>query len=71
MAQTYPLKRSKFSPVVDFVKCAGQGCKDRTECLRYRRHPAYKGQRWASFDIERREIDPKFCPAFEPIKESQ
>ena len=57
--------KSPLAPKADLAKCAGQGCKDREECVRYRRHMA-PNQVWASWDIERqaREGD---CPAFERI----
>ena len=34
--------------------CTGQGCDEREECLRWVRPPSTFGQKWASFDLERR-----------------
>lgn len=61
-------RKFRFSPDKDQVSCAGQGCKDSMKCQRYRRHAAWRDQQWASFDIERQKVDPRFCPVFEPIQ---
>jgi hypothetical protein len=58
--------RSKFSPDRDALSCAGQSCSERDKCLKYKRHAAWIGQRWASFDIER-QAHGDTCQALEPI----
>ena len=58
--------RSKFSPDRDALSCAGQGCSERDKCLKYKRHAAWIGQRWASFDIERK-AHGDTCQALEPL----
>lgn len=61
--------RSKFAPNAREVSCTGQGCEQRKQCLNYRRHAAARGQRWASFDIERRIFEDRKvqgCPAYVP-----
>ena len=61
-----PAVKSKFSPVRSELNCAGQACAERMTCLRYRRHAAFVGQKWASFDLER-VLKGGACPGFERV----
>lgn len=50
-----------------FVQCAGQGCSDRSGCLRYAKRG---GHEWASWDIER-DILGGDCPAIIELRRPQ
>lgn len=47
------------------VLCAGQGCNERRNCLRYRMR--YASATWASYDLEHQARDEEFCPAKEYV----
>jgi hypothetical protein len=59
------IRQSPFAPRAGVAKCAGQGCEERDNCLRFRRHIAPL-QAWASFDIERQRLGGE-CPNFDKV----
>lgn len=60
-------RKSRLSPDAHELSCAGQGCPNAVNCVRYRRYPAPVAQKWASFDIERMQDKRGECPAFEQV----